>query len=73
MSIPIHYIIRSKERPEGRNYFVAFHSYTTFFGGEEIARRFNTGAEATAYARKELFTSDAAFEVQGVRVMERAA
>jgi len=56
------YIILSTERRAPLGYFVAIHGFSPFFSFKEKARRFNTEAEAKAYADKELFTTpDAAF------------
>jgi hypothetical protein len=57
------YVIRSNERGL---YFVAIHSFTPFYGDKAKARRFSSHEMATAWARTELFTSDAAFTVESV-------
>lgn len=60
------YIIRSTERNAPHCYFAAIHGYSPFFSSKEKARRFDTEAQAEAYALAELFTVRGAFEVEEV-------
>lgn len=48
------YVIRLEDNEPNREYFMAVHSYTTFYSSKEKAHRFNTVKEAVARA-EELF------------------
>ncbi len=60
----IGYVIRSVERPDGRNYFMAVHSFTPMFGDKFRAKIFASEIEATDYANSQLFTDPTAFEIE---------
>lgn len=60
----IQYVIRSVNRPEGRNYFAAIHSFTPFFSGKDKARPFDSREEASMYALAELFENRSAYAVE---------
>jgi len=47
-------------------YFIAWHSYTPFYGTIDKAERFNSFLEAHHYAMRELFTNDSAFEIEEI-------
>jgi hypothetical protein len=66
------YIIKSKERDEGRNYFVAIHSFTPFYSDKDKAQPFLTEQAAVDYALAELFTNRDAFEVVAVSDNQQA-
>lgn len=60
------YVIRSAERAEPNAYFVAWHSFTPFYGPSEKARRFDSDALAKAYAIGQLFSAAHAFRTVAV-------
>jgi hypothetical protein len=47
-------------------YFVAWHSYTPFYGGIDKAKGFRTYLEAHHYAMGELFTDESAFVIEEI-------
>ncbi len=55
------FVIKSNQRG---NYFIAIHGFTPFYGEIEKAKVFHDFDDAIDYARKELFTTDAAFAVK---------
>jgi hypothetical protein len=57
------FIIRSVKRTAPNNWFCAIYGFSAQFFDIDKARRFGSRIDATEYARAELFTDDAAFDV----------
>ena len=67
------YIIKSLERANSPDivaakncYFVAYHSYTNFYGKAIEAGKFKNFNEAYNYAMRSIFTNNSVFEIEEI-------